>query len=141
MSEPYLCDRCMKREATPGFCAVCDEPLMDLRDEQVQELIRDQDRRRFFRRSAKFLFLGVMVNLPFTLFLFTLYVQFPFLPAHVALLAFGLILVGGSIIVERVGIHMFPPRQVSKELGDEALEAGETNLLHGASEVITNLFD
>lgn len=141
MKEPYLCDQCMKCYSAPGFCAKCDEPLMDMRDEQVQELIREQDRKRFFRRSAKFLFLGVLLSAPVTFMLFALYVQYPFLPSHIALIGMAMVFFGGAIFVERLCIRMFPPRQVSKELGDEALDSGDTNLLHGASEAITTFFD
>lgn len=138
---PYLCDRCMTRHASAGFCAKCDEPLMDLRDEHVHELIREQDRKRFFRRSAKFLFLGVLLMAPVTFVLFALYVRVPFLPGHIALLFFGAVFVGGAIFVERLCIRMFPPKQVSRELGDEALKSGDNNLLHGAREAMTGFLD
>jgi len=65
-----LCCECLKTypevaEASEGMCSVHpDEPLLDLRDEEVRRFLREDDARRRHRHYARWLVgLGVPISL------------------------------------------------------------------------------
>lgn len=98
---PYFCERCKSRFKQDGDCEFChEEVLLDLRDDDVIQLLEDFDDSRFRKRTGLYS-LGVgILSLP--IFLGTPYVDFRgILCAYIACL-----LIGTAILT-----HLFPPEK------------------------------
>jgi hypothetical protein len=60
----WVCIDCGHRQAAEGTCTACGhEPILDLRDEKVRELMRDVDLRLQLRREGRFRLIGVIVGM------------------------------------------------------------------------------
>ncbi|MCO4748172.1 MAG: hypothetical protein KC912_25485 [Proteobacteria bacterium] len=61
----FFCEVCTARYAGAGDCAACDgEPLLDLRNADVVEMIRSFDEQRWKKRLGQFTGLAAVIVIP-----------------------------------------------------------------------------
>lgn len=63
---PFFCDSCRRRYGVEAYeCPSCeDEPLLDLRDPEVEHMLRGFDERDWRKRAALFTVVAIVVCLP-----------------------------------------------------------------------------
>lgn len=134
----YLCESCIVLYGEPGMCPKCEEePLVDVRDEEAMRWIRERDERRFFRRTAKFAVVGMVLMTPLNIALamWTFPTCFGFLFEHRISLNVPIILICGShifllawsvLFVESRLMQRFPIRRAAS-LVDGEEERARTN--------------
>lgn len=65
MENAFFCENCCTQYETPGDCAKCpEEPLLDLRDEDVLQMLQDFDDRRNRKKMGMFTLIFGVVFLP-----------------------------------------------------------------------------
>jgi hypothetical protein len=126
---PWVCSECGGRQETAGACAACGEdPLVDAREAEMRELLREMDLRRKDRFERRTLWIAIPfgIVLP-VLVLASLPVIFDLVPAPPLLTVVGSMI--GVTLVVWIGLRkLFKPKVRFAWLGDSHEEFGHEEL-------------